>query len=423
MLELLKLLYLKAKASYEFIVRKPMQGMVASLASTFVSRLAEFQSKFEFFTDQMFISTANRDYLLLLADNILSLKPSQKTKGNVVFYGEVNTIIPEGTVVKDATSQYRTLYEGIIETASLDSLPVVVERDQAYVILEKSDYGDDLGLANCEGFVNGIKKDIIVSNSVSNFKLTFDSKELLNGDVIEIRINQSPAVVVKATKAGSHGNKIFNSELKTKLTIDGLNQSLRVSSLLGLTNGSDFEDTEDFRFRYQNFLANPQAPFNKNDIQVKILEEITRLQYIWVKGGEDTSVGEGNIKVLALNEDLNLTTKDINNIKSALIDIKPAQMAKSRIIVEKPIIKLQKVRISGLIPTNPQQLRFEIEKNISELFKQDLFEKGIEARELDCVIFGSEYRGTKVKSFNLDYGSFEAEGNTFVIFDGLEIGA
>ncbi len=426
MIEIIKDLLEKVKASFEFIVKKPMQGFVLNIAIAFVSRLAEFQSKFKFFAKQMFISTADRDYLLLLADNILELRPSASSRGLVIFYGNRGARIPIHTVIKNNEIEYKTLDEGedkrIIKEV-INDYNVIIDEEGASVTLTED---TDRYFASCEGFVNDIQKDITVSKHLDLTRFSFSADGLTNGELIQIKINQSKPIAIEALESGAKGNNPqFNDILRTKITLNGINQDLRVISLSG---GRDFEDTEEFRARFQRFKANPKAPFNKNDIKAIIQDSMPSIKHLWIKGGGEGDVEEGSVKILALNDNFELTSNsdgengEIEKIKELISTILPAQVLESRIIIEKPIIRLQKVKISALEPSGWLQLEYEIEKNIRAMFNRDLFEKGISNREIDCAIFGSRAGIIKVESFTLEEGSFEPEANTFTKFDGFEIG-
>ena len=282
-------------------------------------------------------------------------------------------------------------------------------------------------MPSCECNANG--NAVTAISTAKGF--IFESNTILNGDNVVITVDCSSVldtttqkfvikpVPVQAIKPGSIGNKALSANLQTKLKVTGINQSLGVVSITG---GLDEEDTENYRKRVKYFLANPQAPFNVENIKHEIISQVPDIVYVWVIGGEETP---GFVEVFVAGRELKTDTTTISAFdKKQALDVvqqlRPPNLPPARITVSEPTYLKAVVEITNLVPSN-EQLKTEITKNLRSLFSSSgLFNKGLTADAIKSAIYRSESASERVQSFTLSSGAIVAKPKSLYVLDKID---
>jgi len=375
----------KLKTDFEYYTGAKYKGLVKAIGAGFASRLSDFIGKLNFIKKQAFVWSADKDYLYAHAAHLLESYPSEIAEGYVVFYGDEGSLAAVGTEIKDDNSVYKTTANASISAFQFSGNVTVAAGVATLVV--------DHQMTNTSCLVNGVTTDVTTTPT----DLSFDAGTLVDGNLVTIDVVKSTLVPIVALEAGAAENRVYNDVLQTKVTISGVNKDAGVSVLAG---GKDAEDVESYRERVMFFLANPQAPFNDNNIKAVALAENKTIRYVWVKGG-DFAVGKA--KLYVLNNSYGLTTAENNAVLASAQSIKPAQMPLASISVVMPAVGTQDVVIQDLLPAS-DGLKAEITKNIEYLFDVDLFEGGVTAQAIEAAIYRSTNGAEKVSSFTLVSG-------------------
>ena len=383
----------KLKADFEYYTGAKYRGLIKAIGAGFASRLSEFQGKLSWIERQAFVSTADKEYLYLHAGELLPPKPAETATGYVIFLGNAGAEIPIGTEIKDDNSEYTTQSASEIEAYEFTETASVVD-GQAILPPQPE-------VPSCECVANGEAKTAISSSDA----FTFEAGTIQNGDSVTVKLSKSPLVAVISNTSGELGNKEFGEELKTKVTIDSINQEVFVYSISG---GADEEDVEEYRARVKYFLANPQAPFSANHIRAELINGISTLKYVWVKGGEEE---DGHVKIFVLNKDSNLSAEEEEQAIEIVQSLRPPQMNPANLTTSAPILKTTSIKIAEIYPSH-DQMTDAVSKNLHTLFDDDLFERGVSEDAINSVIYRTEVNGERVQSFRLVSGACEAEDYT-----------
>ena len=382
-------IFKKLKTDFEFITGFIYKGLVKALGAGYASRLKEFDDKLKFIEKNAFIATADKDYLYLNASQMLPPDPAEVASGAVIFYGVNGSIIPANREIKDDNGVFKTISDATISEYTLSGTIVV---DNGTAILSIANQ-----LTNTTALVNGISKQITV---IDENTIQFDSDDLQNGDAVTIVVQRAVANVI-ASDAGADFNRSLNDVLKLKVTIAGVNTELGV---LQINGGKDDESVEDYRKRVMEFMANPQAPFSKPNIRYVNKRKLSTLKYVWVKNNDDdNAIEDGEIKVVALNNDYGLTAYEIEQITTNTLSISPANFTSSAINVTNAIVENVDIVIQDLSPAS-DGLRNEVKKNLQYFFDADMFEKEITQANLEAIIYKTTNGAESVESFTLVSG-------------------
>lgn len=391
-------IFKKLKTDYEYITGFVYKGLVSVIGAGFASRLKEFADKLKFIEKNAFISTADKDYLYLSASTMLPPFPAEVATGFVVFYGTDGTVVPAGNEIKDDNAVFKTISDVVISKLTLSGTVTVNDGIALFNIANQ--------LTNTTVLINGASKLITVIDSEN---IQFESGTLQSGDAITLIVFRAIANVI-ASDAGSAGNRSLNDVLKLKTTIAGVNTELGV---LQIDGGKDDENVEDYRKRVISFLSNPQAPFSKPNIKYSNMNKLKSLKYLWVKNnGDDNTIQDGEIKVVALNNDYGLTGYEIEEITKNTLAIAPANFTSTAINVTNAIVENVDVIIQDLSPAS-DGLKNEVKKNIQYFFDVDMFEKNITQSNLEAIIYKTVNGAETVESFTLISGWKTAENYKF----------
>ena len=391
-------IFKKLKTDYEFITGFVYKGLVNVIGAGFASRLKEFADKLKFIEKNAFITTADKDYLYLNASTMLPPYPAEIATGIVVFYGTDNAVIPAGSEIKDDNNVYKTISDAVITKLTLTGTVVV---DNGIALFNVANQ-----LTNTTALINGVTKQITV---IDDNNIQFDSGILQNGDNINLVVHRAIASV-NANDAGLASNRNLNDLLKLKTTINGVNTELGV---LQIDGGKDDENVEDYRKRVIEFLSNPQAPFSKPNIKYINTAKVKSLKYFWVKNsGDDVAIEDGEIKIIAINNNYGLTAYEIEQITKNTLAIAPANFATTAMTVTNATVENVDVVIQDLSPAS-DGLKNEVKKNIQYFFDADMFEKNITQSNLEAIIYKTVNGAETVESFTLISGWKTAESYKF----------
>lgn len=391
-------IFKKLKTDYEYITGFVYKGLVSVIGAGFASRLKEFADKLKFIEKNAFISTADKDYLYLSASTMLPPYPASVASGVVVFYGTDGMVVPAGSEIKDDNGVFKTISDVAISKLTLSGTITVDNGIALFNIANQ--------LTNTTALINGISKQITV---IDDSNIQFESGTLQDGDTITLIVLRAIASII-ANDAGSAGNRVLNDVLKLKTTIAGVNTELGV---LQIDGGKDDESVEDYRKRVISFLSNPQAPFSKPNIKYVNMIKISSLKYFWVKNsGDDVAIQDGEIKIIALNNDYGLTGYEIEEITKNTLAIAPANFTSTAMSVTNAIVENVDIVIQDLSPAS-DGLKNEVKKNIQYFFDADMFEKTITQSNIEAIIYKTTNGAEKVESFTLVSGWKTAENYKF----------
>ncbi len=374
---------------FEYYTGGKYQGLVRAIGAGFASRLSEFSSKLSWIEKQAFIETADKDYLYLHAGCLVEQRGAEVAQGYVTFFGDEGAVVPVGVELKGDNSSYMTTGSGIISRVEFSGVASIADG------MATLPPNEDVPSGNA--IVNGVSKEVTSTSK----GISFSASGIGQGQTVSIAFYKSQNVPVKCVDAGAVGNIGFGGKLKTKVTIAGLNRDVWV---VGIEGGRDEETVEQYRARVKDFLANPQAPFNENNIKAVILNAMPTIKNVWVKGGE---LMDGRVRVFAVNENNSLTRNELERVVELVRGIKSAQTRDEHIEASIPILKTENVVIRGLKPSN-EKMREQITKNISYLFSGDMFERGMTRNEIESMIYRTEVNGERVEEFIVEEGFFSA---------------
>lgn len=391
-------IFKKLKTDFEFITGFVYKGLVSVIGAGFASRLKEFADKLKFIEKNAFISTADKDYLYLNASTMLPPYPAEVATGVVVFYGSENSVIPAGSEIKDDNSVFKTISDATISKQTLNGTIVVTDGIALINVMHQ--------LTSTTALINGTSKQITV---IDDANIQFESGNLQNGDAVTIIVYRAVVSVI-ADIAGEASNRVLNDVLKLKTTINGVNTEL---GALQIDGGKNDEDVESYRARVMQFLSNPQAPFSKPNIKYVNMIKIKSLKYLWVKNNnDDNTIEDGEIKIVALNNDYGLTAYEIEQIIKFTLSIAPANFSNTAATATNAIVENFDITIQDLSPAS-DGLKNEVKKNLQYFFDADMFEKTITQANLEAIIYKTTNGAEKVESFTLIDGWKTAENYKF----------
>jgi uncharacterized phage protein gp47/JayE len=384
----------KIKTDYQFFTGFSFAGILKALGTAFASRIKEFLDKLLFIKKQAFIETADKDYLYLHASILLPPEPALTATGIVVCYGVDGYAVPKNTQIQDDN--------GVLTVISESKIALTTYAGNISIINNEAILTISNDITNTTALINGVARTITVKDENT---ISFNSQDFIDGQFVTIEVYRANVQVI-ANEPGVLQNRPLNTAMKLKKTEEGINTDC---SVLIISGGVDAEEVEVYRQRVKNFIANPQAPFNKTNIIYENKKRQKTLKYVWVKGGEYI---EGEVLVIALNNEFGLTSFEIQEIINNTVAIAPANFDITAVNAQLPIIENFNIVISGLIPVS-EGLKNEIKKNLLYTFQVDLYEKDVTKENIEAVIYATRNGIEKAQIFTLVSGWKISEFNTF----------
>lgn len=391
-------IFKKLKTDFEFVTGFIYKGLVQAMGAGFASRISEFTDKLDFIKKQAFIATADKDYLYLGMSNLLPPNSAEVADGFVALYGEVGAVIIASTELKDDDGVFKTKSDVTIAELTLNGVATVTNGIAQITVANQ--------LTNTTALVNAVTKQITI---IDGNTIQFIAGDIITLDAVEIKVNTALASVL-ADEAGLAGNRILNSVLRLKITIENVNTECGV---VEITGGIDDEDVESYRQRGIYFKSNPQAPFSAPNIEAQIKKDVNTIRFVWIKGGE---VVEGAVNAVCLNESYGLTAGESTDALASMVSIKSAPTAVSALSITAPTVTEFDIVIEDFLPASTG-LEAEVEKNLKFFFLEsedaDFYEKEITSSSIESIIYNTRNGAEQVQSFTLVSGSQSAVANTF----------
>ena len=208
-------------------------------------------------------------------------------------------------------------------------------------------------------------------------------------------------IPVSATDSGDEGNLSADAELAFVTPIAGV-ETFGQITFAEVTNGLDVETDDALRKRLLDRIQNPVTPFNAAEITA-IAREIAGVTRVFV---QETTPLIGQVSIFFmrdLDDDPIPTAQQVTDTKTAILVIKPADIADSDVIVAAPVGISTNFVFASISP-DTTTMREAITASLTDLFSQTP-EVGVNVVEdaYRSVIFNTvdPATGNRVTTFSL----------------------
>lgn len=338
--------------------------------------------------------------------NQIQRKPATFSSGIVIFLGTQITTIPVGTeLITTDNNLYKTTIQRdvVLQQFSITSL----QRVNNYVIAKV--IGQNLANAipitisgSSDASFNGTYQiEIVDKDTIRYFQSGANTGEI-TGNILGSFIGAF--VEVSSVNANESSNKDYTQSIDLSGVVNFIDSTY--ISYNGIYGGADKESMEDFNYRIQQFLKNPQNKGNKFAIENFLLQN-TNINYIYSYITEDDQKIYFYIIVNKFNkttiqfEDFSPT--ELNQIKNLVLDNNYLQLSTSAIdfYVQNPSKKNLQIAITGLAP-NTIDMQNEVKKNIIQYINLLPIKKYLDPNKV-------EFNVDKIK--NIVFNTRDKNGN------------
>lgn len=399
---------IKLKFKEEFPQSNPFitNSFLGVLLNTISYGIYQIYLKMDWLIKQVFANTANKEHLILQAQNRIELLPPASSSGKIIISGNDGINLSAGSILKNADIEYSVRDNIQISTVALDNTNISsLNADETLAILK---------FKNTHNLVTGMK--INISNSifsafngaweitvVSDIEIHFNIKD---PNTLSEPISTSPTFKVNrgigyidSVRIGT----INNIPAYTQLDTTNPNIDLVFVNSNGITGGRDEETDEAYRDRFLDFLRRPQAYFNARFVEQFILNKFSKVTRCKI----DDNIPITNLVQIYVVDDnasnLKLDSTTISMIRYKIDKIKPINLNSSNLTIQNPNQIDVNITISNL---NPSANSFKelVKNDIEEYIKRLDVGKDINISLLEGYIYNiKDYQnGYRVKSFNIN---------------------
>lgn len=333
----------------------------------------------------MAITNNPKDNLIDIQQEILSYLPSynpdNKTSQASVYSYVLSTIIAGMIADKEKTDLDKFIHSASEQGILMHGLNEGIDRIQPQ-------------------FANGyitvtatIGSTLPINSVISVGTNNYITQELINFDTT------TKDVYVIAENAGVDSNIIAGTSGQIQGSYDGVNNSCIVASG-GITNGAELEDINDYQNRIIDSKGSYATDFNIDAIanqikQIDIVEQYSILQAM---------PDPGFVSVYCIgNNQQELTTNELLNVKNKILEIKPALFNDDCVIIDNVILyNLSNITISNLLP-NIQSLKDAIISKVYNYINNLSIGQPLLYTSLSSIVASvSDSYGNSVQSYTLN---------------------
>lgn len=371
-------------------------GMLGALITGNSFRVYDFYLQLNELQKQLFVQTATGEFLAMFGSWFgVTQNPAAQADGFIVVTGTATTIIPDATQFQSTdNNQYISIGSETITTTALNVLSITRSGDEATVTTdgdhELSSFISVLMAGANETDYNGTFE--ITVNGTDTFTYTVSGSPATPATGTITATATTAYVNVQSVDYGQSTNQDADSPLTLSTGIAGVDSTTRVD-FNGLSGGSDIESDNDYRIRVIERVQNPVAMFNTYAIinQAKTVTGVTR---VFV---QEVTPAAGQVTIYFVRDNDASIIPDageIADVKTAVLEIKPAHTLDADVIVDAPDPITVDFTFNQLSP-NTTSMQTAIETNLGELFR---------VSEVGVLITEDQYRATITKTVDRETG-------------------
>jgi uncharacterized phage protein gp47/JayE len=398
---------IKLKFKEEFPKSNPfiVNSFLGVLLNTIAYSIYQIHLKMNFLLKQVFANTANKEHLILQAQNRLNYLQPTSSSGKIIISGQKDKILSSGSIVKVGDIEYVVRDNIQIDEITLDNTNIEsLNSDETLAILKFKSIHD---------LVTGMKINISKAlynqfngsweiNVISDTEIQFNIKDptSLNEPISTtpiFKINRGIGYI-NSVKTG----KVNNLPPYTELETNNLDIDILFTDSNGITGGRDEETDEEYRARYLDFLRRPQAFFNARYVEQFILNKFSKVTRCKI---EDNIPITNLVQIYVVNDNasnLEVDTSTISMIQYELEKIRPINLNSSNLTVQNPRKINVNINISNLTPS-ANSFKELVKNDIEEYIKRLDVGKDINISLLEGYIYNiKDYQnGYIVRSFDI----------------------
>lgn len=394
---------------------------LGALADSFGERIFDFYRSITIAIDEAFIDTTTTNIDRWGSQYNLSRNGASYATGLVHFQGNLlSDPINTGTLFADSDGNLFEAVERKAKTFGVVNLSSLTRSGTtATAVLGVKHYlntGDEATISNAsDALYNGTHEVVVVSD----FSFTYDVSASAAASATGAAFTRSGGEVrVRAVEPGVAGNIKAFTPLTLQTPITGIDDDCAVNDE-DFVGGADRESDEAFRDRIIDLIRNPISHFNASDIR-RIAKGVSTITRVFINEATPAE-GQVTIYVMSDNEvDPVPNAAKINQVKNAILTIKPANTSDADVIVAAPTKITQNFVFSSLTPNTPT-MQASVTESLKQFFAENT-EVGVDIQEdaYRSAIFATVdiNTGQKLTSFALSSPSANisvAAGNIVVL--------
>jgi len=314
-------------------------SFMQSLLTANAGRYYENYIQLNFVFNSLFLSTSTDDFLDSYGSlyGITRLSATQAA-GLVTATGTVSTVISAGELLQNSSGdQYEVDSDASISAVSY-SISTLTRSGSTVTATTANDHNLASGITVTIAGVNETDYNgdfVIVVSDSTTFTYTISTTPSTPATGTITASIDLASISVTAVDFGEDTDADSGDKLTFLSVIGGVDDGVGYVQTDGLSGGADSESDDDYRTRITNRIQNPVAQFSTSAIedQAFLINGVTR---VWVQE-ETPATGQVTIYFVRDNDAVIIpTTAEITEVKNSILEIKPATINDSDVVVSAP---------------------------------------------------------------------------------------
>lgn len=322
---------------------------------------------------QFFPDTATDEYLERWGTYRSIIRdPAERSSGYASATGTVTTLIPSSTELQNTSGvTFETQSDATISNVLFNITSLTQSAGIATGVADTDHQlatGLEINIAGAnESEYNGTFEVIVINTTTFTYSIDPSAPATATGTITG---NHDVATLdVRAVDPGANTNMLSGDSLTFTTPIANVDDTAIVQST-NLTGGTDTEADEDYRARILFAWQEPVANFNKAQIIVEAFK-ISGVTRVWV---EEATPVAGQVTIYFVRDnDHNIipSASDIQNVKDKILEIKPATINDTDVIVAAPTPVSIDFTFSSTSPSSAS-MHEAIINNLTQFFEDEI---------------------------------------------------
>lgn len=354
--------------SNPFLKNSFLSAIITGLAG----RVFDFFLQLAVLTIQMFPDTATNSFLERWGSyKSVNRDAATQSTGNVTATGVAGSTIAdgEGLATTDGT-EYVTVGASTIST-NIVAISTLTRSGSTATATTASDHNLASGMDATMSGANESEYNItatITVTALNAFTYEVSGTPATPATGSPVVTTDSASITIESVEFGQDTNQNAGTQISFSTPISGVDSTTRVQ-FGAIGGGTDLQSDEDYRIEVIDAYRNPISTFNVAAIERKV-KEVSGITRVFV---EEITPAAGQVTVYFTRDNDDSIIPDaseVNTAKDKLLEIKPAHVDESDVIVAAPTGVTVGFTFSALSP-NTSTMQSAVTANLQAFFRDD----------------------------------------------------
>ena len=344
---------IKSNFAKEFNESSPFtkNSFLGTILDSIAGEFYQYYLKIDYMTRQLFVVTADKDYIRLHGQHIIDDLSATVSQGRVFVGGVLGTVLPIGSILTMPNNmRYITTTTGTITTQTLT--PTWLSSCNGLVTIQTPNHDLIDGEYTISGASNGVFNGTFAMRVLDKHTLTFeiaDTKTYTeNPSTTSALLGVNRAIVeAQSIETGLDRNLQQGSILSLEVVVGGIDDTIVLYD--GFVGGNDDETVEEYRTRLLKAIRSPRTPFSYSHITAVVTEEFREVTRLFIR---EQFPAFNSITLYGMNDTngIPISGVDMQPIRDRVAEFRPVNLPDVAIVADELVLTTVNIDLSNVKP-------------------------------------------------------------------------